>query len=152
MRHRAKGVIITEPEPELTGELGGEAKQLLKAKQERRDAAKARRDARPVPNYLCYPEAFKQYDPKTGNWSGGRLPRCRVCDNILQPEENHVCEGFTPKYVEHDEEWQERWEQRREDIREMRRNGWHYEADLDDGMEEDEPEDDYCEDDGDDGD
>ena len=49
-----------------------------------------------------------------------RLPRCRRCDAILHAEENHKCEGFVPKYVEHDQEWHERWEQRRQEIRESR--------------------------------
>src|SRR5258708_13103423 len=57
----------------------------------------------PVPNYLCYPEAFKLYDPKTGRWHGGRLPKCRVCECTLQPTENHLCEASNPKYVKHDQ-------------------------------------------------
>ena len=49
-------------------------------------------EKKPLPNYLCYPEAFKDWRP------GRLLPKCRVCGDILQRNENHVCEGFVPKY------------------------------------------------------
>jgi len=100
-----------------TGALYLEAQRILKAKAEKSAARKAERYSRPVPNYICYPDAFKLYDPKTGRWHGGRLPKCKVCEDILQPNENHQCSGFTPKYVEHDEGWHERQEARREEIR-----------------------------------
>jgi hypothetical protein len=115
---RAKGRVLTLPE-EPKGFLADEAKKIQKQRQERKIIS-GRKPPRPVPNYICYPEAFKLYDPKTGRWRGGRLPKCRVCECTLQPTENHKCSGFTPKYVEHDEEWRERWEQRRQEIREAR--------------------------------
>lgn len=50
-----------------------------------------------------------------------RLPKCRRCEATIHFEvPAHVCEGFRPKYVEHDEEWHERWGQRRQEIREAR--------------------------------
>src|SRR5437899_668544 len=129
------------------------AKQHQRQLQDESRQRTAERRERPVPNYLCYPEAFKDYDPKTGRWKGGsrRLPRCRRCDCNLPPMENHVCEGFKPKYVEHDEAWHERWEARREMIREVKRNGTFFSEDEDDlSGYEDEPEEDWCdEDDGD---
>lgn len=88
---------------------------------------------------------------ETGRWLGGRLPRCRVCEASLQPRENHVCEGFKPKYEELTEERHQRWEARREAIREAKRNGTFFSEDEDDlSGYEDEPEEDWCdEDDGD---
>ena len=47
---------------------------------------------KPLPNRLCYPEAFKGWRP------GMKVPKCNRCGDNLQPEENHVCEGFVPKY------------------------------------------------------
>ena len=85
-----------------------EAKKILAERKARLDADRARKAAIPVPNYKCYPDAFKQCDPKTGHWTGGRLPKCQVCGDTLQPTENHTCPGFQPKYVEHDEAWHER--------------------------------------------
>jgi len=114
---RPKGVVVYRSPKNLVAE---EAKRTQKQKQLQRQERAAARAARPVPNYICYPEAFKGYDPKTGRWHGGRLPKCRVCECTLQPTENHVCDGFTPKYVEHDEEWHERMEARREAIREAK--------------------------------
>ena len=148
MSDRPKGVV-TYRSP--VNPIAEEAKQRQQQKQEQLAAERERRAARPVPNYLCYPEAFKLYDPKTGRWHGGRLPKCRVCECTLQPTENHVCEGFKPKYVEHDEAWHERWEERREMIREAKRNGTFFSEDEDDlSGYEDEPEEDWCdEDDGD---
>lgn len=148
---RPKGTVVYKSAPNpIAEEAEKHQKQLQRQKQER---AAARAD-RPVPNYICYPEAFKNYDPKTGKWIGGRrgpLPKCRVCECTLHPKENHKCEGFKPKYVEHDEEWHDRMEARREAIREAKRNGLFFSEDEDDlSGYEDEPEEDWCdEDDGD---
>ena len=108
MRPRRQGVVVTPPSE---GVRTIEAKQLLKAKQERLAADRARRAARPVPNRICYAAAFKKWKP------GMRVPPCKRCGDLLHPEENHVCPGFIPKYVEHDEAWHERQEARREEIR-----------------------------------
>jgi hypothetical protein len=67
----------------------------------------------PVPNIVCYATtAFKDWKP------GMVLPKCRRCEAILFPKDNHVCPGFVPKYVEHDEEWEQHQEAKREAIRE----------------------------------
>jgi hypothetical protein len=116
---RAKGVVVTPPTL-VKGPLWQEAQQRYEARVKRQAEDKARRDAKPVPNYICYPDAFKLYDPKTGHWSGGKLPKCRVCEAILQPTENHVCPGFVPKYADHDAAWKDRQTARREAIRESR--------------------------------
>jgi hypothetical protein len=65
----------------------------------------------PLPNRLCYPEAFKGWMP------GMRVPKCKRCQGLLHPNENHVCEGYEPKYATLD--W-ERREDNREDLREDR--------------------------------
>jgi len=64
---------------------------------------------KPLPNRLCYPEAFKNWRP------GMRVPKCRVCGDNLQPQENHVCEGYEPKFPTLDHE---RRQAEREDLRE----------------------------------
>src|ERR1039458_4707833 len=72
---------------------------------------------RPVPNRICYATtAFLNWQP------GDRIPPCRVCGGLLHPEENHVCSGFNPKYVEHDEAWHQKQDEKRELIRESNRN------------------------------
>jgi hypothetical protein len=65
---------------------------------------------KPWPNRLCYPEAFKGWKP------GMRVPKCKRCQENLQPNENHVCQGFVPKYPVMDME-------AREDNREASRQG-----------------------------
>lgn len=68
---------------------------------------------KPLPNRLCYPEAFKDWKP------GMRVPRCKRCDGILHPEENHTCEGYVPKLPFDDmENHMEHAEARRESMRE----------------------------------
>jgi hypothetical protein len=145
---RAKGVIVYRSPKNPIAE---EAKRTQQQKQRQLQERRSARAERPVPNYLCYPDAFKNYDPETGRWHGGRLPKCRVCECTLQPTENHKCEGFKPKFVEHDQDWLDRMEERREMIREAKRNGTFFSEDEDDlSGYEDEPEEDWCdEDDGD---
>lgn len=82
--------------------------------------AKPRPD-RPVPNYICYPSAFPNYDPRTGKGAPSPLPKCRVCEGTLHPQGNHVCDGFTPKFVEHDEVWEQKQEAKRKEITESNR-------------------------------
>jgi len=117
---RAKGVV-TYRSPK--NEFIDAANKLQKQRREETQARAARRAAAPVPNWICYQGSVfivgKNIDEK-GNWLGGRLPRCRVCEGRLDPQENHVCPGFTPKYVEHDDEWHECTEDRRQGIREAR--------------------------------
>jgi hypothetical protein len=83
---RPKGVVVYRSP---ANPLADEAKKHQRQLQEERRAAAAKRAERPVPNYVCYPEAFKDYDPKTGRWKGGsrRVPKCRVCECNLQPNE-----------------------------------------------------------------
>jgi hypothetical protein len=83
------------------GSLGAASgrKPALSALSPRQERAAARAE-RPVPNYLCYPEAFKGRVDEHGNWLGGKVPKCRKCGGNLQPKENHVCPGFIPKYSE----------------------------------------------------
>lgn len=53
---------------------------------------------KPLPNKLCYPEAFRHCYDKNGVWiPGTRVPRCKRCDANLHPNENHVCEGYVPQ-------------------------------------------------------
>ena len=121
MRPRAKGVIgVVDTKP--SGALWEQAKAILAAKAQAKAERQAKRDAEPVPNWRCYPMVFivgKNID-HNGNWLGGILPKCRVCEDILPPREHHVCSGFKPKYVEHDEAWKEKQEAKREEIRESR--------------------------------
>ncbi|MGD0181740.1 MAG: hypothetical protein ABSC15_18170 [Terriglobales bacterium] len=70
----------------------------------------------PAPNIICYATtAFKDWKP------GMKLPKCRVCGDILFPKDNHVCPGFTPKFVEHDEVWEQKQEAKRKEITESNR-------------------------------
>jgi hypothetical protein len=122
MKPRPKGVVVyRSPENSLVAEAEKNQKQeRLRLQTERAERAD-RRAERGVPNYICYSFLFPNYDPQTGKGCPRPLPKCRVCEGILHPQENHKCEGFTPKYVEHDDEWRERQEAKREYAREMRR-------------------------------
>jgi hypothetical protein len=144
---RAKGTVVTLPE-EPKGVLADEAKQLQKQRQERR-IIEGRRPPRPLLNKQTYAELYEKWKA-----SGSRkLPVCRRCREavIHWDEPAHVCEGFKPQFVEHDEAWHERMEARREAIREAKRNGTFFSEDEDDlSGYEDEPEEDWCDqDDGD---
>lgn len=117
---RPKGVVVTLPDKEPTGSLYLEAKRRLKEREQRLAADRARRAAIPVPNYKCYPAAFVGRIDDKGNWLPGvsrKVPKCRVCEGLLHPNENHVCTGFVPKYVEHDDEWRERQDEKQLEIR-----------------------------------
>jgi hypothetical protein len=84
---------------------------IQKAKQGQKPTV-VKADPGPVPNRIAYKDtAFKDWKP------GMRVPKCRVCEGVLYPEENHVCSGFVRKYVEHDDAWHERQEAKREEIR-----------------------------------
>lgn len=122
MKAKRFGVAGVKPSVP-SGALYLEAQLILKTKAEKSAARKAERYSRPVPNWKCYPMVFivgKNID-HNGNWLGGRLPKCRVCEERLHPKENHVCSGFKPKYVEHDEAWHERQEAKRAEIRASKR-------------------------------
>ena len=118
---RAKGVV-TYRSPVNPNILAAE--ELAKQKEEQRRERAAARAATPVPNWICYQNILffvgKNVDEK-GNWLGGLLPPCKRCGERIHPKDNHVCPGFTPKYVERTEETEQRWEAKREEIRETRR-------------------------------
>jgi hypothetical protein len=117
MKPRPKGVVVYRS-PENPAAL--EAEKNQKQERLRLQTQRGERRERPVPNYVCYSFLFPNYDRATGKGAPRPLPKCRVCEATLFPTENHKCEGFTPKYVEHDEEWHERQEAKRDDAREMR--------------------------------
>jgi hypothetical protein len=123
MKPRPSGTVGVVEKP--SGGLWQEAQRILAAKEAKLKADRERKAAIPVPNWRCYPTAFRvgmDVDER-GNWlpDANRTPRkCRVCESVLHKDENHVCDGFVPKYVQHDDEWHERQEAKREAIRESR--------------------------------
>ncbi len=100
--------------PKPKGYLAVEADRIVAEREARLKAAAIARAERPVPNRICYAEAFKDWKP------GDKIPTCDRCHATLFPNENHKCEGFKPKYKEHDQESHERFEARREAIRKSR--------------------------------
>src|ERR1039458_1830682 len=46
------------------------------------------------PNWKCYPELFKGRVSSTGEWLGGKIPKCKRCAGLLHPDENHECPGY----------------------------------------------------------
>jgi len=76
-------------------------------------------EVKPLPNYLCYPDAFKNWKP------GMRLPKCRRCGGTLQRNENHECEGYVPQLPFTDMPAHiERMRDQREEHRELIANEW----------------------------
>jgi hypothetical protein len=115
--HKTVGVA-GECDTVPSGAIWEQAKAILAAKAKAKAARQAKRDATPVPNTICYAQsAFKNWKP------GDKVPACKVCGGLLHPTENHVCDGYKAKYVEHTPERKERWEAEREEIRETRRLG-----------------------------
>jgi hypothetical protein len=96
------------------------AKESERKTEAERKARAERRASMPVPNWITYLNiAFfvgKNIDAN-GNWLGGKLPPCRRCKVRLQPNENHVCEGYVPQYME--------WTDERRAIAEARREAIH---------------------------
>ena|SRR5215472_789852 len=97
-------------------------KEQAEAKASRREKEQARREAAGVPNYICYPAAFPNFDPTTGRGAPSPLPKCHVCGGTLFPTENHKCQGWVPKYEVFTDERKDRLEQRRDEIREIKRD------------------------------
>lgn len=112
-------LVATLPDKDPRGFLADEAKKIQKQRQEQKIISKPA----PPPNWKCYPMVFKvgvNIDAN-GNWLGrSRLPRCRRCDGVLSPRENHVCPGYIPKYKELTQEDRENWEAKREERRQER--------------------------------
>jgi hypothetical protein len=82
---RPKGTIIPRPKPAVPA-----AEEQPKPS---RPVGTITKGEKPLPpNRICYAEAFKDWRP------GKAVPRCRRCDYLLHPNENHVCPGYTPKY------------------------------------------------------
>src|ERR1022692_756247 len=96
---RAKGKIIAREEPDGSGALAKQG-QPQKQNTDQRQRGKIISGDRPLPpNWICYPDAFKGLVDEHGNWLGkGTVPKCRVCQGLLHPKENHVCPGYHPKY------------------------------------------------------
>jgi hypothetical protein len=116
MKPRRQGVVATMPDTTPVG-LQVEAKKILAEREARLRADRARRSAIPVPNRICYATtAFLKWKP------GDRIPKCRVCEGLLHPNDNHVCPGFTPKFVDHDEAWHQNQDSKRAEIKESNRN------------------------------
>lgn len=116
MSERPKGTVIYDSTlaPNLIAKAAAAHQKQLEA--ERRAAAE-KRAARPVPNRVCYAELYAEWKARVTAGGSRKLPKCLRCDGIIHWEENHVCPGFQPKYVEHDQEWHERQDARREEIR-----------------------------------
>ena len=113
MRIRRQGVVVMEPPKEMTvGNLVAEAKQILADK---KLASIERRESRPLTNKDTYRELYEKWLAN----GKGKIPTCRRCgDAVLHwNEPAHVCEGFKPKFVEHDDAWHEKQEARRAEIR-----------------------------------
>jgi hypothetical protein len=117
---RAQGVIVTEA-VEPTGVLAAEAEEILRRKQEEREARAERREERyrTMPNRVCYADtAFKDWK------EGDNIPPCIKCGALLHPEEHHDCPGFHPRYQPNKPSPEERMK--------MRRAGWLEAGDWDD--------------------
>jgi hypothetical protein len=140
---RAKGTIVTPPE-EPAGVLADEAKKIQKQRQEQKIIA-GRKPPPPVPNYICYAELFKGFDPKTHKGGPRRVPHCKKCDGLLHPTGHHTCPGYIKKYEDWTEERHQRWLEHVEHIREAKRNGLFFDECSEDEPEEDWDEGDYCE-------
>jgi hypothetical protein len=122
MRPKGKVIYRSLDNPEIQKAVR-EAHKAVVGERVRLQTQRAERRERPVPNWKCYPMVFivgKNID-EYGNWLGGKLPKCRVCEGILRPKDNHQCEGYQPKFAEHDQEWHERQDARREEIRKAKR-------------------------------
>lgn len=118
---RPKGVVVySSPENPLVAE----AEKNQKQERLRLQTQRAERRERPVPNWIAYKDIVFKVGvniDENGFWKGGKLPKCRVCEGTLHPQENHKCEGFVPKFKERTREDHERFEALREEIRETRR-------------------------------
>jgi len=59
------------------------------AKQTRTEGVIVKGERKPLPNRLCYPELYSQWQKRRG-----KIPSCKRCKEILFWEEHHDCPGF----------------------------------------------------------
>lgn len=89
---RTKGRVVEEAEPAPVPKPKPEPEGRRKGKQV--DGEKPL-----VPNWIAYQNIVffvgKNVDAK-GNRLGGKLPRCKVCKGLLDPQANHKCPGYVP--------------------------------------------------------
>jgi hypothetical protein len=155
---RAKGKVVEDdtlrPKFKIAAPVEMGERQEPQQHQQRAKGRITEGTPRKPPNHVCYPMLFGpgmpwDFDPKTCTYRDGkgarRVPKCKKCQGNIYPMENHECEGYIPQYDDMTEEREERWEERVRVIREMKRDGWHDETDLEDGREEDYDGGDYCE-------
>lgn len=106
---------------EPSGFLADQARQIQKQRQEQKLIAAANAKPFVMLNKHSYRWLYEAYQARVKAGGSPRLEKCKRCEAVLHWEEHaHVCSGFKPKYVEHDEEWKERQQARREAIRESR--------------------------------
>ena len=118
---RARGVVGTEPDLEPKGLLADQAKQIQKQRQEQKLLAAANAKPFVMLNKHSYRWLYEEHMARRKAGGTSRLPKCKRCEAVLHWEEPaHVCPGFKPKFVEHDDAWKEKQEARREAIRESR--------------------------------
>ena len=106
---RPKGVVVySSPENPLVVEAEKNQRQeRLRLQTQRAE----RYEKRVLKNEDTYPELYARWKAN----GGGKLPHCKRCDATIHwGEPAHQCPGYTPKFVEHDDEWKERAEARRE--------------------------------------
>jgi hypothetical protein len=134
---RAMGKILFDdtlaPNP-----IAEEAKKRQRQKQEEIRLRREARPERPLLNRDRYPNEYAKW-LKWYPSGHGKQPKCWMCREatIFWDEPAHVCEGYKPMYVEHDQDWKDRWEAQREMIREAKRNGTFYDECAEDEPEED---------------
>jgi hypothetical protein len=95
---RPKGLIISDSSLERNSIVEGakqRQRQLQQQKQERAVADRQRRYDH-APNWICYPEVFRDRVDENGNWLGGKVPPCIKCKGLLHPNEHHICPGYMP--------------------------------------------------------
>jgi hypothetical protein len=61
----------------------------LRARQTRPEGKVTKAERKPLPNRLCYPELYAQWQKRRG-----KIPSCKRCKEILFWEEHHDCPGF----------------------------------------------------------
>jgi hypothetical protein len=81
----AAAALVDGEEPRTAQSLGARQDQ----KQTRPVGTITKGERKPLPNRLCYPELYAQWQKKRG-----RIPSCKRCKEILFWEEHHDCPGF----------------------------------------------------------
>lgn len=113
---RAKGVWVYDSPVHPIAEEAKKHQRQLQDEAAIRSAERREHRYNTMPNRVCYPALYAEYQARVAVGGSRKLYKCKRCHGILHWEEHHDCPGFRPRYRVNPLPHEERVE--------MRRAGW----------------------------